>query len=661
MFTSIERARIESAKVRCEEITYLALDSCFSRYAREIFEDYGLMMLWKDETSFVNEYQSFAEKNCEYKLDMAVKPMDILSIEENESYISKLKMVTSEDGELIEKQIYNYMKLSVPGDIIEELLNNSKTLSQSEGISEFNDKMENCSEALNNVEESVESISDMVNTISSSEENPVQMLDGINSKITRLKILTEEENIEEAEGVYKEILKEYSAFENWATTMYENIRSILTDSNLYLVNISDAKDEVNSVENFLTSNKGSYQQKVYELMKSEMDDVKEEILSADNDVYGVIENRDISLEQGRIILNVKKDLEDSQKLIEEYGNMKFSDIEDKQYLIEVMEKDIAEAKNDISGFDNQIFNVNYEKKSGKEQKNEIVDFVNKIKENGVINYVVSGNVSDKKVDIKSLPSNTCDLNEGKEWKNYGEIENATRKALVGQYIFDNFICYTNKADGECLNYEIEYILKGKSSDKENINEIIDDILLIREGFNFVYLLGDSQKKQEAYGLAAAITGFTGMPVVIRITQALILAAWAYAESVVDVKELLEGKRVSIIKNTDEWNLSLTGIKELSSKEQKTENKSGLLYEDYLRVFLFSQNKAMQIYRVLDVIQLNISKKYNANFKVKDCIVSVEVKSEYKVERLFTDIGFIRDMINKKNKGYLINVNQKYAY
>ena len=233
--------------------------------------------------------------------------------------------------------------------------------------------------------------------------------------------------------------------------------------------------------------------------------------------------------------------------------------------------------------------------------------------------------------------------------------------MVGQYIFNKFLCYTSDSSGDCLDYEIEYILKGKANDKDNLKEVIEDILIIREGFNFIYLLSDSQKKQEAYAMATAITGFTGMPVVIRITQVLILAAWAYAESIVDVKELLEGKRVSIVKTSEEWNLSLTGIKNLSSKDGKKQNSSGLLYEDYLRVFLFSQNKSLQIYRILDVVQINIAKKYNSLYKINDCIVSVKLESEYRVKRLFTDIGFIRNIIKQKNKGYIFEIYQEYCY
>lgn len=305
-----------------------------------------------------------------------------------------------------------------------------------------------------------------------------------------------------------------------------------------------------------------------------------------------------------------------------------------------------------------MFNVIYENESTVESKNEIVDFVDDIKSKGIINYVIVGEISKKKVELEKLPSQNKKTDMNESWSSG---EESIRKALVSQYIIDKFLFYSQELSGECLNYEVEYILKGNESDEKNISEVIEDIIWIREGFNLIYLLGDTEKKQEAYALAAAITGFTGMPVVIRITQGLILAAWAYAESVVDVRELLEGKRVEIIKNNEDWNLSLTGIKELNSNNDNSENRTGLLYEDYLRFFLFSQNKTIQIYRILDMIQLNVSKKYNNNFNIEECIVSVEIQTVYKMNSLFVDIGFIEEIINKKNKGYLININNSYSY
>ena len=54
---------------------------------------------------------------------------------------------------------------------------------------------------------------------------------------------------------------------------------------------------------------------------------------------------------------------------------------------------------------------------------------------------------------------------------------------------------------DSLKYQLEYIISGKYSDRENEDVIIDKLLLIREGLNLLFLLGDNAKRQEAYDLA----------------------------------------------------------------------------------------------------------------------------------------------------------------
>ena len=44
-----ESARVNCIQAKLRGITYMAADSCFSEYAREIFDEYGIMALWKTE------------------------------------------------------------------------------------------------------------------------------------------------------------------------------------------------------------------------------------------------------------------------------------------------------------------------------------------------------------------------------------------------------------------------------------------------------------------------------------------------------------------------------------------------------------------------------------------------------------------------------------
>ena len=73
-----------------------------------------------------------------------------------------------------------------------------------------------------------------------------------------------------------------------------------------------------------------------------------------------------------------------------------------------------------------------------------------------------------------------------------------------------------------LNYEIEYILYGKNSDKQNLAEMTKELALIRSGFNMLYIMTDSEKKEEAYTWAVSLVGATGIEPLVKLVQYTIM-------------------------------------------------------------------------------------------------------------------------------------------
>lgn len=662
--TTIEYTRVSSADTRTSEITYISLDSCFSAYAREVFEDYGIMVLWQSEKEFLSSYQDYVSKNSDYRQDFITNPVDLLYVRHKHTDIDDMVMAVDGDGEFIEKQIYKYMKAAVAEDVIEELINKSTTLSQSDKFNGFNDKMEKCSETLINVEESVAGIYENIQIVKECESNPVDVLLEMKNKLDEIKGIPSDNDYNRTvrDNLFEIYKQEFRKYAEWEEKNQTALRNMLIHTNEYLVNSTKAKSEINEIKSELEKSRNEYQKEFYDVIYEEFNIIDEQILDLDMDNYNVMNNKQNVIEQKRIVDDV---IEDMSRIMEEmkeldYSGNKLSNYNNAETLIQDMYECIIKAVTDIEGYSKDCIHVNYEAVEGEKKKNEVVEFVKQIKKDGLLKYVAKGELSKKEMDTSLLPSKTSELNRGKKWDKYDSTTESIRKAFTGQYIFDKFHCYTDAEKSPCLDYEIEYILEGKSSDKDNLNEIVNKVVAIREGFNLVYLMKDSAKREEAYAMAAAITGFTGMPVVIRVTQFLILGAWAYAESVVDVKDLLAGYKVKVMKNSDEWNLSLSGIKNLASTDEDKENRSGMTYEDYLRFLLFSQNKSEQIYRILDVIELTIRKKYNDDFHFSECIVGVEIYTQYEVKRLFSEINFVREMIHDR-KNFLIEVSRKYSY
>ena len=85
---------------------------------------------------------------------------------------------------------------------------------------------------------------------------------------------------------------------------------------------------------------------------------------------------------------------------------------------------------------------------------------------------------------------------------------------------------------------MEYLLSGKKSDRENLKEAVNKVLMLRGSMNLLYLLNSPDKKAEAEALAAAVTA--GIIPAQMAVSFLILTLWAFGEAVLDVKTLLAG-------------------------------------------------------------------------------------------------------------------------
>lgn len=661
--TVIEISRISSAYARCNEITYMALDSTFSSYAREIFEDYGIMVLWENDTQLLNDYTKYVDKNSNYKKDFKYNIYDILGVRNANSKVETVKNVMDNGGEIIYDQICDYMKNAIAHDVIDKLMKNSNALSQNEDIEQFNKSLEVCSDKLKDMEVNVKNIFDDINTIKQCPYNPKEVIQNMKDRLNEIKSIepTDDYNRQVRDNLFDMYIIEYRKYKEWKNTLDNYLQDILINSDKYFENLELAKDYVDDMDTKLEKEKANYQNELYSIMKEEITDLKQEVFNSDKDNYNIENNKKLTLEQKEIVDEISNSMSPVLERTDEldYSYNKLSNYENADILIEDSYKAIYLAEEKIINY-NFNLSVNYSIGDATKKKNEVVDFVKKLKKDGVMGYVVNGDISDKTIDKGKLSSDTYKDTEYK-WKNYGRDKELLKKILVGQYIFDKFNDYISGEKKNQLNYEIEYILFGNGCDRDNLKECINKIILLREGFNFLFLLKDSTKRNEAYELALTIVGYTGMPAIVRLTQFLIMAAWSYAESVVDAKNLLEGEKVSLIKKADEWNLSLSNIKSLKSDNNKNKVESGLTYEDYLRYLLISQDKYTQVIRMLDLMELNIQDKYNVNFQMKQCIVQATVYTEYKVKRLFSDIGFTRQIIRDKEDEFIVKVKQTSGY
>lgn len=229
--------------------------------------------------------------------------------------------------------------------------------------------------------------------------------------------------------------------------------------------------------------------------------------------------------------------------------------------------------------------------------------------------------------IESLPSEGektgVSISEIVEKVKSGEnLENLMGNSLINTYAFIYFKDNLNERDlGETyFQNEIEYILSGKRSDSEALKAVKSKITILRNGLNLIYLYSSEEKREAAMMLAAAVT--PGAEAVA--TQAAVLETWAYAEACNDVKLLLAGKEVPLLKTDSSWALDLDNA--VSSENLQMLLKEGYVtprdeegcsYDEYLRILMNFIPEKTRLLRMMDLIQINMKFLYCDYFLISD--------------------------------------------
>ena len=259
------------------------------------------------------------------------------------------------------------------------------------------------------------------------------------------------------------------------------------------------------------------------------------------------------------------------------------------------------------------------------------DAVDQVRNSGVL-ALASGNaagISRKHIGVEKLfssrgnPLEGTGLPEGKE-----AAEGIGYTGLCYRYILEKCGYYGKEKEQSSFAYQVEYILSGKENDMENLKNIANQILLIRETVNAAYLFGNSARRAEAEGTALLLTSLLGLPELTEPITDLILFAWAYAESIQDLRILFDGGRVPLLKTDDCWNTPYSQL--LTFRNHLSEYKScesGMRYPDYLEAFLYLRPEKQNLERLMDVMEADIRlTSGNETFRMDGCITALTAEA-----------------------------------
>ena len=232
------------------------------------------------------------------------------------------------------------------------------------------------------------------------------------------------------------------------------------------------------------------------------------------------------------------------------------------------------------------------------------------------------------------------------------------RVFLQQYLLTYLADYTNPVSDRGLNYELEYLIGGKNNDIENLREVVNQLFLIREAANLAYLFSDVEKMEIAQGLATLLAGATANAGVIEIVKIGIIVAWAFGESVLDVRALLLDKKIPLVKSEDTWTLGVEHLGEIGTDYLVAkECDYGISYKTYLGILLLFQKDELLAYRGLDVQEMTLLKS-PGSIEMDQLVVKARVKVTYEYAHVF--YSFQNLSTGKKGKNEIC-VTKAYGY
>lgn len=268
------------------------------------------------------------------------------------------------------------------------------------------------------------------------------------------------------------------------------------------------------------------------------------------------------------------------------------------------------------------------------------DGLEEIRKAGILSRVVQeeGQLSAKGISTELLVGTRMEegkINQGNwEIQELSAGEQLTERFFFQEYLIKYMGRYGRQDEGNALEYQLEYLVSGKNSDIQNLQQTMNMLCAMREVANVVYLFSDEEKCMVAELLAAVLATLMLVPEITDLLKVTLLFGWAYAESIYDVEVLLKGGRIPLIKDDTTWHYSLENALLLNSESEET--VTGLSYEDYLRIFMSFTDINTLTSRAMNMVEADIRETPgNEAFRLDacyDCIeVDISIKSAYGYE------------------------------
>lgn len=600
----LESGRVNAIQTKSRSIAYMAAESVLAGYAKQVYEDYGVLLVWEDETveeqlkKYIQDNISMADLKGE-SIDFIKSDLMNVNVNGPEYFV--------EDGKGFIQQIISYMKYAGTIQAVTKLVQkfdeysekNKVETQESSDVTVIVDK--DCDELIAMVEEIDKIVADIkdIRNLETKVDTVSQELEIIKADISMTV------NEKKADKNFLELYREL------ITELDRKARDV--DSAIKLIKQYELKKELFIKENGYTAGDGDYIEENLKILENVKDKIEK--------------NKELAISK-----NSKIDSKNIKAVTESMENM--------GTVISILQS-------------LQVNEVTKEDKKNQSIYESAVAFLKK----GVLSLVVDDvtNVSDSAISLSNLPTTLKKKNR----KNISVLEQTKNKASLSLYAGMKFGNYLSSEKETALKYEMEYIIGGQGSDVDNLMKTVEKIAAVRNAMNLASIVTDKEKMSQISTVSSSAATSIGLPFLEPVIKAALTEAWALAESVSDVKELLKGEEIPLIKNRKSWNTSLDNL--INNHSKSYEGKAGLDYETYLMMLIMLEDNETCVYRVMDLIQVNVQKRYNKDFKMARCFGRLEFTATFEIEPLFTTMPWVVRNLSENNSDYEYEIKCSYSY
>ena len=143
-------------------------------------------------------------------------------------------------------------------------------------------------------------------------------------------------------------------------------------------------------------------------------------------------------------------------------------------------------------------------------------------------------------------------------------------------------------------------------------------------------------------MAGVIAASFGVPAAMPVVKMALAVCWAFAESIRDLRELLDGGKVALFKTAESWQLSLEQLPKLLETGDRSRKNApgGMEYSDYLRLLLMQKSGKAVTFGAMDLVEYNMrTDQQQPGFRLDCCVDELEAgftavigKREYEITR-----------------------------